>query len=277
MALSRTQWYYLIGAAVLTGVLFFASQDQPQKEGTDVVQAAEETSSFDAQLAAAKAGLDGEMRTRIVELEKQVTTTEGKDTTALTALGKAWDVAGAPGVSAHYFEQVALQFPVEEAWLNTAFRYFDAFKSTDDSLIRAAMVQKAIASYQKVIDMNPSNLNAKTDLGICYAEGTSNPMQGIMMLREVVQTDSTHEYAQFNLGILSVKSGQMEKAVDRFNRVIVINPGNFEAYFLLGRCYAQMGQKDKALASLEKVTAGSKDGQLIEQANNLIHQLNSNL
>lgn len=60
MALSRTQWYYLIGAAVLTGVLFFASQDQPQKDGTDVAQATDETSSFDAQLAAAKARLDGQ-------------------------------------------------------------------------------------------------------------------------------------------------------------------------------------------------------------------------
>ena len=155
--------------------------------------------------------------------------------------------------------------------------YFDAFKMSSDSAAKAIMVQKAIDCYKAVITLNPGNLDAKTDLGVCYAEGTPNPMQGIMMLREVVQTDSTHEYAQFNLGVLSVKSGQMEKAVDRFNRVVVINPGNFEAYFLLGRCYAQMGQKDKALVSLEKVTAGSKDGQLIEQANNLIHQLNSNL
>ena len=67
------------------------------------------------------------------------------------------------------------------------------------------MVESAIASYKKVLEINPKNLDAQTDLGVCYAEGTGNPMQGILMLREVVKENPEHESAQFNLGILSVK------------------------------------------------------------------------
>ena len=85
---------------------------------------------------------------------------------------------------------------------------------TGDSLKRVFFVNKAIDCYKKVIEINPKNYDAKTDLGVCYAEGTSNPMQGILMLREVVQEAPKHVMAQYNLGVLSVKSGLLPNDID---------------------------------------------------------------
>ena len=128
--------------------------------------------------------------------------------------------------SARFYESIAVKNNDEKSWLNAAYRYFDAWKMSEDSVDQQVLMQKAIGSYEKVLSINPENLDAKTDLGICYAEGTNQPMRGIMMLREVVEKNPQHENAQFNLGILSMKSGQYQKAAERFAKVLSINPQN---------------------------------------------------
>ena len=138
------------------------------------------------------------------------------------------------------------------------------------------MVEKAIGAYKKVLEINPTNLDAKTDLGICYVEGSSTPMQGIMMLRDVVKENPEHENAQFNLGVLSIKSGQFEKAIERFEKVLTINPKRNEAQILLGESYMKTGNKEKALENLEKAKKQATDPQLIQEVSNLISQVNNN-
>jgi len=101
-------------------------------------------------------------------------------------------------------------------------------------------------------------------------------MKGIMMLREVVAKNPEHENAQFNLGVLSVKSGQYDKAIDRFQTVLRINPARKEMYFLIGKTFMMEGNKEKALENLEKLKKETDDLRLIEQANSLINQININ-
>src|SRR4051812_5466831 len=120
-----------------------------------------------------------------------------------------------PQISAHYYENSAELNPTEKSWINAAFRYYDASHLASDSVVRKQFTDKAVMAYQNVLKINPDNLDAKTDLALCYAEGPA-PMQGIMLLREVVAKNPNHEMAQYNLGILSVKSGQYDKAVIRF-------------------------------------------------------------
>ena len=77
-------------------------------------------------------------------------------------------------------------------------------------------------------------------------------MKGIMLLREVVSKDSTHINAQLNLGLFAVQSGQYDKAIERFERILQMKPEFTEAYLYLGQTYASMGKKDKAIEALEK-------------------------
>jgi tetratricopeptide (TPR) repeat protein len=276
MAISRTQLTYLAGAVLLAVALYLSignssdisSTKESSKEGVA-------SGSFEERLTIAKARLKRQEADRVSGIEKQLDQSEN-DTALLAQLGRTWDELGDPSISSFYFEAIAKTTPGESEWLNAAYRYFDAFKMSEDSVSRSVMVQKAIDCYNEVLEINPQNLNAKTDLGVCYAEGTANPMQGISLLREVVQTNPEHENAQFNLGILSVKSGQLEKAVDRFAKVQKINPSNFEAVFLMGRCYMQLGKNTEAIAALENVKNGSKNPQLVEEANKLLNQISTN-
>jgi len=52
--------------------------------------------------------------------------------------------------------------------------------------------------------------------------------QGVMKLRQIENEDSTNERAIYNLAILSVESGQLEKAKIRFKKLILLQPSNEE-------------------------------------------------
>lgn len=178
-----------------------------------------------------------------------------------------------PGIAAWYFEQKAQKSGNEKDWLNASYRYFDAFKSGKDSVESAFFVQKAIAGYSNVLKINPSNLDAKTDLGVLYTEGTAEPMKGIMLLREVVSTDPKHENAQLNLGFLSMKSGQLDKAIERFNKVLEINPARVDMYVYIGEAYVRSGNKQKAIENLKIFKNLSNDQQMIKDVDDYIASL----
>lgn len=268
----KIQLLILSGAIALTIVLYFAPQkikkEEAKAETADIF-------SFESLLSSAKGSLKRQELEPVSKLESELSK-NGNNVQLLDSIGKQWDKLGQPVISSHYFELIAEQQPGEKAWLNAAYRYFDAFKMLADSSLRSRMVAKAISSYDHVLQYNPDNLDAKTDIGACYAEGTSNPMKGIMLLREVVTKNPAHENAQFNLGILSVRSGQYEKAIERFQRVLEINPERKEMYFMIGKAYAMEGNKGKAIENLEKLKKETTDMQLIEQSNSLINQINSN-
>ena len=68
-------------------------------------------------------------------------------------------------------------------------------------------------------------------LGACYMFGniSDNPMEGIGPIREVVQRDPDNLYAQMILGLGGMKSGQFDKAIERFKIVVDKQPDNLEA------------------------------------------------
>ena len=261
----------IAGAVLLTAGLYFLPQKTEKKETT--TQADGDAFSFGALLTQAKGQLKRQELDGVNNVEKALEKSPD-DENLNDSLGKIWDRLNMPYIAAHYYEEIALKNPQEKNWINTAFRYYDSFRMTDDSVMRKVFVDKAIDSYKKVLAINPENLDAKTDLGLCYAEGTSSPMQGILMLREVVQKNPEHENAQFNLGVLSVKSGQYDKAVERFEKVLQINPQNKDARFLLGRTYAAMGNKELALQNLN-ILKESGDQTYNNEVNTLINQINN--
>ncbi|CAN5486729.1 hypothetical protein BH11BAC1_BH11BAC1_25400 [soil metagenome] len=268
---ARSQQLLLFaGASVLTIALYLAPNKVTSEKKTDRT----ETSDFEMQLNVAKSGLQRQEADMINSLEAKLEK-ESDNLSLMDSLGTRWDALQKPAIAAHYFEIHAKKEPGEKSWLNAAYRYFDAFQSTTDSVQRKTMVQNAIRCYENVIQKNPENLDAKTDLGICYVEGASNPMQGILMLRDVVKENPEHENAQFNLGILSMRSGQYEKSVERFQKVLSINPQRKEMYLLTGRAYLMAGNKAKAAENFEKLKKESADASLVAQANNYINQISN--
>jgi tetratricopeptide (TPR) repeat protein len=63
----------------------------------------------------------------------------------------------------------------------------------------------------------------------------------------------------FNLGILSVQSRQYDKAVERFQELVEVNPEHVEGTFYLAVSLAETGKKEEAIRNFNKVKKMSSD------------------
>ncbi|HKR05538.1 MAG TPA: tetratricopeptide repeat protein [Bacteroidia bacterium] len=275
MQTKTLQILLISGAAVLSVALYLAPRKTPPADKTAVAQPiAKQEFNFDDLLAFQNKNLSEEERTKSEIWLKDLQQPASRANLNLyDSLAGIWDSKRMFALSAYYYEQKAEKDKSEKSYINASFRYFDAYKNSIDSTLKANMVDRAIKNYSKVIELDSNNLNAKTDLGILYAEATSEPMKGIMMLREVVAQDPNHENAQLNLGFLSVRSNQLDKALERFDKVLEINPQHIDAYILKARVYVQMGEKQKAIDNFEQYKKRSTDLSAIQQVNEYIAEL----
>jgi tetratricopeptide (TPR) repeat protein len=156
-----------------------------------------------------------------------------------TAVAK-YDSAG------YYYEQVAAARPGEKTYQKAADQYFEAFSFAANEDRTKALGAKAQDLYGKVLKNNPANLDAKTNLAMTYIAAGEQPMQGIQLLREVINADPNNEKALFNLGILSIQSGQYDKAVERFRHLVEVNPKHIQGNFYLAVCLAETDKKEEA-------------------------------
>lgn len=101
--------------------------------------------------------------------------------------------------------------------------------------------------------------------------GTLPPMQGVLKIRSIAEAHPENVKAQFTLGLMSIQTGQFDKAVQRFDRVIELRPDDIQPYRLRGR--AQLALKDtnaavasfkKALSMADKSTVTEIEQELIE-------------
>lgn len=104
---------------------------------------------------------------------------------------------------------------------------------------------------------------ARTEEAIALVNG-QDPMRGIMMLREILQEDPDNVEAHWHLGQFSIQSGQYDKALVRFKKVLELDPDNHpEAWLYLGRTYATLDSNAQAIASLKKYRTLVQDTAII--------------
>lgn len=164
--------------------------------------------------------------------------------------------------AAHYAGLLANDQPSEQNLVRAGDQYFEAYTFAVDQQKTALLGQKTRDYYQQVLAKNSNLLAAKANMAMTYVN-TETPMQGIMLLREVLQQDPTNELALFNLGLLSMRSNQYERAIERFRQILVVNPGSRKAQFYLGVSLAEAGQKAEAKRVLAQVKQQEKDPQIL--------------
>ncbi|SFF32647.1 tetratricopeptide repeat protein [Thermoflexibacter ruber] len=155
---------------------------------------------------------------------------------------------------AFYAENLANQFPNTRTFLATADAYYEVFSfAMSEQKIKQA-AEKARNYYEKILAQEPDNSDVKVKLGVTYTI-TATPMQGIQIIREVLNKEPDNQLALFNLGLLSMQSGQYDKAVERFEKLIAINPRDVNACLLLGQSLVNLNKTKEAIEKMEKFKA----------------------
>ncbi len=181
-----------------------------------------------------------------------------KNITFADSLAKLYISLNKYDSAAKFFEIIAESRPTVENWARAGDTYYEAFGFAMKPEKRAEMAEKARSFFNKVLDKQPDNMAIKNKVAMTLVS-SPNPMQGILMLREILQQDPDNEQATFNLGVLSMQSGQYEKAVERFENLIALHPENTQAHFFLGVSHLQLGNKEKAKEQLLLVKSMDDD------------------
>ncbi len=200
----------------------------------------------------AKNSLNANLAAEIESLETALKEADESEKADLVKqLAEKWDDVNQPAPAAFYYEMMAISKPEYQNWMNSGDRFTAAYQASQDTTLQPAFVQKAINAYQEALKTNAESLDAKTGLGVAYVNGTSNPMQGIQLLLEVVKKDPLNIKANTNLGLFSMRSGQFDKAVERFKTITEQKPDP-EAWFYLASSYENLGQNQEAILAYLK-------------------------
>lgn len=168
---------------------------------------------------------------------------------------------------------IADNFPNEGNIEIAGLAYYEAFGyAIEDNKVKL-FGDKVKEYFGDIFKKHPNRLDLKAKIAMTYIS-SQNPMQGIMMLREIIDADPENEEALYNLGLLSRQSGQMDKAVERFEKILLINPNNVQARFLLGVTFMDMGKNKEAKKQFEIVKRTDNDSAVIATVNSYLEEIN---
>ena len=213
---------------------------------------AQTTVTIDSILFLAKKQLTPEQTVRINRLENSISRGDIKNQEihVYHQLARFWaDSVGIFEPFAWYTAEAA-RLENSKKNLNFAARLFLENLQTDE--VTARRQWKALQAkdlFERSLKLQPDDDSAKVGLGATYLFGdiATTPMQGIVMIKEVVDKDSTNEYALMMLAKGSLISGQYDKAIERLETINRTNPKNLDALLLLAEVNERMGKKNKAI------------------------------
>lgn len=269
--MNKHQLGILVVLGVVCGLFLFVftQKTNVQKGGSENVM--QKTERLDS-LASRFAPITLEDKNKLVQAQNWQ-----DSLTALTLLVNQAEKQQRLEWAGYYRELISNHEKTEVRFLDAASRYYEATKSNQDTALRKSIAIRAIALYEKVLKQNPNNINASVDMAVCYTL-TGNPMQGIFMLRDVADKNPNHVLAQHNLGILSMQTGQFEKAAKRFEKVIALKPENpalFEqALLYAGIAYTEAKNTVEAKKKFSTLLATTQNPDYKQEAESYLKRLN---
>ncbi|MDI1354049.1 MAG: tetratricopeptide repeat protein [bacterium] len=267
MGAKKISLFLIAGALVLFVLLFNAPKSAsaeaapPPVAGKEVVA---ENATLDVFLKMALKSIEPSQKLKFDKL---------LDSNSFDSLSVFWTRVRRPDLASYFAEEKARQSQKAEDWFTAGNRFYYSVQFTQDKSEVPVLYQSAIRCFKSGLRKDPKNVDAGIMLASCYVDGSADPMQGISRLREIEKTDSNNVKLQITFASFSVKSGQYEKAIRRFKKVLDIDSTYIEAYLHLADAYEQTGNKAETIHMLEKYAARTPDITSKLEVNNYIKQL----
>lgn len=150
----------------------------------------------------------------------------------------------------------------KEKAVEILYRIFERAGSGDEASLQAVRLRPLIES---LLEAKPNDLSLKNKLAMTLVT-TENPMSGIQVLREIVSTDPENREALINLGLLSIQSGQFERAVGRFENLVAMDSSDYESKLYLGVSYLETGREADARQMFTEVANAESADPAVRQA-----------
>jgi tetratricopeptide (TPR) repeat protein len=253
-------------------IYFFGNTIPPKKAPAQAAGSMTHDSSFniDNVLKASKIQLTPQQHTTVEQLENSIVRGDIKHQRAevYKQLAAFYRDTAHMLLPFAYYTGEAAKLENSEKSLTFAARFFlECARSQRDEGLKKL--------FEKALVLDPGNDSLKVGLGSCYIYGTiaDNPMQGIMLIREVAERDPSNMYAQYMLGVGGLMSGQLDRAIDRLSLVASRQPDNVEAKLMLAEAYERKGDKPGAIKWYEAVKEHVNNPDIVQELEQRIQSL----
>jgi tetratricopeptide (TPR) repeat protein len=250
------QQLILVGSGVsLLVLLFLFGNTIPPKKAIELAENTpheERKIETEKLLTHAKERLTREQLEKVTSLENSVKRGDIKNQqlSVYKQLASFWqDSVGLFEPYAFYTAEAAKLENSEKTLTFAAHLFLTNLKTETEPPMQNWLATNAKDLFQKALEINPANDSSKIGLGACYIFGniSSNPMEGIGPIREIVQKNPDNIFGQFILGLGGIKSGQFDKAIERFALIVNKQPDNLEAILNLAEAYDRKGDNANAI------------------------------
>lgn len=172
-------------------------------------------------------------------------------------------VVGLDSLSLYHYSAILLfkiaEFEKTDSAFNKSGKYFlNAASLTNDPELQQYLLLKAEKAYENAYNFNNQNMESNLYYAICLIENQNAIMKAVPLLKAVEEKEPENEDAIFILARLSVESGQYEKAMERYNKLLTLRPANAEYLFSISELYSKMNDTIKAKEYLNKAIQNNK-------------------
>ena len=249
-----------ISACLLLFVILYFGLDTKSQQQTAVEKSrafVAESTGISSIKDAAQQSLTEEQRTIVALLEQELaeSTSDSVRIANLRSLSGRWYQFGQPAVAGYYAQQLAeLAVEDEEAWSIAGTTYVLCIRQSQEEKVKQFCANRAATAFENAISLNPGEVAHRVNLALTNVEypPKDNPMKGILQLRELDQKYPQNPIVLSNLGRLAIQTGQYDKALERLEAAVAVDPENNRLYCLLERAYEGAGNQAKAAEAAQK-------------------------
>ncbi len=273
--MKKSQIILLIAVIVTVAVLYSLPRVVVDNdEGSAVIEQEDSAASSTPEKDLHNAEMSESGKGQIARLSAKLDKEESKENFIIFAdsIALIYEESGSFDSAAYYLGLSAERFPEVESWEKAGNAYYEAFGFAMDETKMKHLAEQTRKYLGKVLEEYPDRLDLKTKVAMTHVS-SSNPMQGITMLREILEEDPQNKDALFNMGVLSMQSGQYKRAVERFEDLIQHHPDHIQGQFYLGVSYFESKQKSKAKKQFQLVKDMTDDPMILSSVDNYLGQL----
>ncbi|MFN0215737.1 MAG: hypothetical protein ACKVT2_15875 [Saprospiraceae bacterium] len=259
--MNKAQLLTILGAVALFLALYLGFDTKPDKQKTIEHSRSlqGESTSFETLLSEASMNLGPEQAAQVAELEKLVENAadDVERIGAIKRLSGLWYEFGQIPVAAGFAEQVADLENADSSWSVAGGTFFTALLAAKDPTMRQYCASHAVKAFESAASLAPEKVEHRVNLALVWAENPppDNPMQAVLMLRELESKHPENASVYNALGRLAIKTGQWQRAIERLEKAWSLDKKNLNTPCLLATAYQGAGNITKATEFAQRCNA----------------------
>jgi tetratricopeptide (TPR) repeat protein len=259
--MNKAQIVIVFAAVSLFSVLYFGFETKPDKQ-KKVEQSRSlqgESTSFETLLEDALSHLNPAQVAKLEEVKTQISqaTEDAKRAHLLKELSGLWYDFDQLAIAGGYAEQVAGLENADSSWSVAGGTFFNGLIAAKDPTLRQYCASHAVKAFESAVSLAPEVVEHRVNLALVWAENPppDNPMQAVLMLRDLESKHPENASVYNALGRLAIKTGQWQRATERLEKSWSLDKKNPNTPCLLAKAYEGAGNIAKATEYAQRCNA----------------------